>query len=1215
MLEDGADDARLAPLVLSRDAARLRKLTSFDLTALMGTDEAYRHVWYTEQLFCGNEAELVARARTDEAAGHLDALAFVGALELTRGHVDESIALFEKACGLSKKKLPPFQRRWVGSLRILALLARPSHARLEAVETLLRQVIGKHSRAGEVEDPMAIMRLADYWATLWSGRVPELRSPARFEDTPISALIWMLVTIWTADSSPSRVTLRKSAETLQGEARTLGYRWLEHEYGAAILGLAAEAGSLRSEEPGQGPKALVDLVGHRSAWMITLEKLQRVAESAAPRAEATEAPTAGASRIAWFVHVSANTLFAEPRLQTEKRGSYTKGRPIALERFQEPTDPTLPVTSADRAVAAHLRATTYGYGKPFLFFASDVALGLVGHPHVFDTDDPSIHFEVKRGRIELRCERGDDGSYTLRLDPNVTANTHGHDDDTAFVRQRGSELCVYEVTDEVRKVAALVGQETKLPAEAEASLQGLLPKLSVVIPTSANLMVAERSATVEADATPVLRIRPKPEAMRVELLVTPFGPGSPASPPGEGNEALSDFRDGQARHVLRSFVSELDRAQDVLSQLPSLGGDASGFVWSVRGLEACLSLIAEVSALDPTQVRVEWPDGQPLKLRRAEALQVTISGGDATRWFEAEGSLRFSDGVELRLAEILERLRRREGRFIALSADEYAELGESTLAQLQLLESFRAPAESAERVLVAPWMALAMPERVDGIGDASNGEAWRAWRKRVRAINKRRPRKAAAFLGTLRDYQEAGFAWLCRMAALGTGVCLADDMGLGKTIQALALLEHRATRKAESGDVTGPMLIVAPASVCPGWIAEAARFTPDLELRWHNGAERSLDGLTRKSVVVATYDILHRDRDVLTGVTWDTVVLDEAHNIKNAHTRRSKAAYALQAGFRLATTGTPIENHLGELWSLFHFLMPGLLGDQHAFVERFRSPIEIQHDTAARSQLQNLVRPFLLRRTKQQVLSELPPRTEIVRRIELSPDELELYEAIRLRGLDALSQPSKDKNQQRVRVLAELMRLRRACCHPRLVLEDSEVPSSKLAALLELIDEMRDAGHRALVFSQFVDHLTLVREALDDRGLSYQYLDGATPVTERAKLVEAFQSGKDELFLISLRAGGTGLNLTAADYVIHLDPWWNPAVEDQASDRAHRIGQERPVTVYRLVAQGTIEERLVAMHTEKRSLAADILDGTANARRLEPDELIALLREASAGAR
>jgi len=439
-------------------------------------------------------------------------------------------------------------------------------------------------------------------------------------------------------------------------------------------------------------------------------------------------------------------------------------------------------------------------------------------------------------------------------------------------------------------------------------------------------------------------------------------------------------------------------------------------------------------------------------------------------------------------------------------------------------------------------------------------------------------------------------------------------MGLGKTVQTLAFLQYRATRKLEADEMAGPMLIVAPASVCPGWLAEIARFTPDLTTRWLTGPERHLTGASRKTVFVCTYDVLHRDLDTLRAQHFDTVVLDEAHHIKNAHTRRARAAFTLDAGFRLATTGTPLENHLGELWSLFHFLVPGLLGEQQHFIQYYRVPIESGNDARRKQQLRLLIKPFILRRTKQQVLAELPPKTELIREVTLSSAESELCEAIRQRGLQTLTQTVKDQNQQRVRVLAEIMRLRRACCHPRLVLPDSELGSSKLAAFLELTEELRAAGHRALVFSQFVDHLTLVREALDDIGCSYQYLDGSTKLDDRDRAVRAFQRGEGELFLISLRAGGTGLNLTAADYVIHLDPWWNPAVEDQASDRAHRIGQERPVTIYRLITRGTIEQRLVAMNTEKRSLAADILSDFDVKPRLEPEELLSLLRDAALGA-
>ena len=343
-------------------------------------------------------------------------------------------------------------------------------------------------------------------------------------------------------------------------------------------------------------------------------------------------------------------------------------------------------------------------------------------------------------------------------------------------------------------------------------------------------------------------------------------------------------------------------------------------------------------------------------------------------------------------------------------------------------------------------------------------------------------------------------------------------------------------------------------------------------------------------------------------------MLDEAQAIKNMTTKRSQAAMQLNAGFRVATTGTPVENRLDELWNLFRFLNPGLLGSHQSFTTRFANPIERERDKAARTLLKKLIRPFILRRSKSQVLEELPPRTEIVQRVELSPEEAAFYEALRRQALESLGEAGEQSpGERQIRILAEITRLRRACCHPRLVLPDSPLSSAKLAAFREIVDELRANGHRALVFSQFVSHLDLLREELDKDGIGYRYLDGSTPAKERQAQVASFQAGQGELFLISLKAGGVGLNLTAADYVIHMDPWWNPAVEDQASDRAHRIGQKRPVTVYRLVAANTIEEKIVALHGQKRELADSLLEGTETALRVSADDLLELLREGGEG--
>jgi SNF2 family DNA or RNA helicase len=373
-----------------------------------------------------------------------------------------------------------------------------------------------------------------------------------------------------------------------------------------------------------------------------------------------------------------------------------------------------------------------------------------------------------------------------------------------------------------------------------------------------------------------------------------------------------------------------------------------------------------------------------------------------------------------------------------------------------------------------------------------------------------------------------------------------------------------------------------------------------------------IDEAKKGDIIVVTYDLMAREAEHFIQKKWATVILDEAQNIKNRSTRRSETAMQLQSDFKLIMTGTPLENHLGELWNLFQFANPGLLGSLDSFNERFAIPIEKYRDDNRRDQLRRLVQPFILRRRKDEVLKELPEKTEITLRVELSLEERAFYEALRRSAMEKLTSSGNDVGggEKHLRILAEIMRLRRAACHPNLVDANAGfVDSSKLRLFGDIVEELLDNGHKALVFSQFVTHLALLEAYLKKKKVKYQYLDGQTALPTRQKRIEAFQRGEGDLFLISLKAGGVGLNLTAADYVIHMDPWWNPAVEDQATDRAHRIGQEKPVTVYRLVAEDTIEEKILKLHEHKRDLADGLLSGADMSARLSADELLKLITE------
>ncbi len=459
-------------------------------------------------------------------------------------------------------------------------------------------------------------------------------------------------------------------------------------------------------------------------------------------------------------------------------------------------------------------------------------------------------------------------------------------------------------------------------------------------------------------------------------------------------------------------------------------------------------------------------------------------------------------------------------------------------------------------------------------------------------------------MATLREYQIEGYTWLSRLSFWGVGACLADDMGLGKTIQVLAVILERAPN--------GPSLVIAPASVCLNWIDEIHRFAPTLNVVQleDQHREKAVQSLRPLDVLVTSYGLLMHESDLFSSRIWETVVLDEAQVIKNMKAKRSQAAMTLKGKFRIITTGTPIENHLGELFTLFNFINPGLLGSARHFLNAFTLPIEKHQDSETRDRLKNIIQPFMLRRMKSQVLAELPPLTEIMLQVDLYPGEAGFYESLRKNALKQLETNRTGTGRDyQFRVFGEIAKLRQACCHSRLVQPASRIPSAKLDLFERLVSDLLENRHKVLVFSQFVGYLTLIRELLDHKRIRYRYLDGRTPMRDRKLEIDAFQAGDGDVFLISLKAGGLGLNLTSADYVIHMDPWWNPAVEAQASDRAHRIGQERPVTVYRLVARNTIEEKIVALHQHKRNLAGALLEGGDISGRISTEELLKMIQE------
>jgi hypothetical protein len=665
----------------------------------------------------------------------------------------------------------------------------------------------------------------------------------------------------------------------------------------------------------------------------------------------------------------------------------------------------------------------------------------------------------------------------------------------------------------------------------------------------------------------------------------------------EADDPAGGVLDANAR-VLVLRDREAERL--ALAELPRFGGmspkepDAAHHVEIARErLDASVAQLAAVGWAVEVAGRRYRPAG-------SMAWHVT-SGID---WFELSGSLDFG-GVSVEMPALLEAIARGD-RAVELSDGSMGILPDDWPGQLEPLVALAQKQDGRLRygrmqaALLDALLASQPSIRVD--------EAFERIREELTSGERPHPEaEPEGFQGTLRQYQKEGLGWLVFLEKMGLGGCLADDMGLGKTIQVLAMLLRRQQQVATEGLGHRPSLVVVPKSLIFNWIEEAARFAPQLKVLNHTGAARRENTalLPEADIILTTYGTLRRDAVDHRQLEFDYVVLDEAQTIKNAGSQAAKACRLLKARHRLAVTGTPVENHIGELWSIFEFLNPGQLGT----AARLRRFLAGGRGGSAADIVARAVRPYLLRRTKDQVLTDLPEKTEQTLMVELGTKQRKAYDELREHYRQELTGRISRMgiSRSRIAVLEALLRLRQAACHPGLIdpAEKSE-PGAKLEALLEQLDEVTDEGHKVLVFSQFTSFLAILRQHLDEKSVVYEYLDGRT--TDRQARVNRFQEDPDcRLFLISLKAGGQGLNLTAADYIYILDPWWNPAVEAQAVDRAHRIGQTRPVFAYRLIARDTVEEKIVSLQARKRELAESIVraeEGMAASLTAEDIELL-----------
>lgn len=1022
----------------------------------------------------------------------------------------------------------------------------------------------------------------------------------------VATLLSALCIYWV-DSDAAKFRLLKVLERLYQQAEQTGYNWLAMET-AELLSRLRLRGSYGKEAAdfrqvhGDIP-TVVDVIQHQEAWQLCLSALSNL--SKAPQ----DTPTLKTSqRLAWFISLHSGSCILQPREQKiTAQGQWGKGRPIALRRLRDEPESFGYFTPQDLRVCQQIESyysTSYGYygGQMEYDFNPKAIAALIGHPLVFWADSPTTRVEIVKGEPELIVKKSKQDWLTLEFSPPITG-----DQSILVVKETPTRLKVLEINTEHRRIAEIIGvkNQLKVPAAAKDQVLTAINAVSGIVTVHSDIGGGVESAQeVPAEAKPHVHLLPAGGGLKVAVMTRPFAQGGPYFRPGKGGETVIAEIEGQRFQTTRNLREEKNLANTIIAACPVFEEykEEEG-EWLIEDPEDCLELLLDLQNWGDKAV-LEWPQGVKLRIAHQAGLNnFKLKINRQQDWFAASGELTLDDAQVIDMQRLLELLAQTPSRFLPLGDGQFIAL---TQEFRQRLDELRAVSEShGKGTRFHPLAALALEDFIDEVGSVQADEHWKTHIQRIKEMQTLQPELPSTLQGELRDYQIEGFHWLARLSHWGVGACLADDMGLGKTLQALAVILTRAT--------AGPTLIVAPTSVGMNWIAEAQRFAPTLKpIQFSSGSRQQLlDQLQPFDMLVCTYGLLQQEdiAEMLSKVEWQTIVLDEAQAIKNFATKRSKAAMNLQGGFKLITTGTPIENHLGELWNLFRFINPGLLGSLEHFNERFANPIERYQDKPARNKLKKLIQPFLLRRTKNQVLQELPSRTEITLQVELSPEEVAFYEALRREAIAKLADSDAAAGAKHLQVLAEIMKLRRACCNSRLVMPEAQLPSAKLQLFGEVLSELLDNRHKALVFSQFVDHLQIIRDYLESQKIHYQYLDGSTPAKDRQKGVEAFQAGEGDVFLISLKAGGTGLNLTAADYVIHMDPWWNPAVEDQASDRAHRIGQQRPVTIYRLVAKDTIEEKIVNLHQHKRDLADSLLEGSDMSGKVSTDDLLRLIQE------
>lgn len=901
----------------------------------------------------------------------------------------------------------------------------------------------------------------------------------------------------------------------------------------------------------------------------------------------------------------ASAALLPVEMQERKNGGWTKGRELSLDSFLGTDEANW--SELDRKIASKIN-TSSSWQPTSLSVLEALELLADSDSFLLNKEPASISLEP----LELFVNEVPDG---FRLETTATRLLSAHPG-AGQVQIGSTNRAVLIVLPSERRVVALkspgdsaqITQHLKehsfVPARAAEDLRQILLTLSSSMPV--HLPPSMAPIEEQVPSRPALLMLLRPSGV-LDISVVMRDPFELMDFPGEGQVRKVIQEKRGTVHYIRQTTEELRLARDLVTTL-QLDQQQPTRDWSWRinqGDDISRILQTAGELVERGEVAVMWHKESASQLDvigRVSAQNVRVSVARQRDWFGLDGTCTLGDR-EVPLKELLAAVQGRTmNGLIEVSPGKWASIADDIRRTLTRLAdvSIETRGKLQLDASAAPVVSLLEKSEIQLKAD----KHWEKCLKRLQDATDLTLDPPADLNASLRDYQTEGFRWMSRLAHWGIGGILADDMGLGKTIQTLAVL---LTRKD-----TGPALIIAPTSLGFNWQRECERFTPSLRPVLFRESDRPdlQNQVGNGDLVICSYGLALREVELLKNIEWGTLVLDEAQNIKNTNSKTAAAVRSIPANWKIALTGTPMENHLGELWSIFHTVAPGVLGPWEQFRRRFASPIEKDRNPDRQAALSRVIAPFVLRRSKAEVLRDLPARTESNLLVDLTPAERSRYDKMRLAAVTELDQIGGEElsHDQRFKILQILTRLRQLACHVGLVDESWKDSSSKLDLLLEQLQQLKERGSRPLIFSQFTSHLDLIRKACEKAGITFQYLDGQTTPSQRQERVEAFQRGEGDAFLISLKAGGTGLNLTAADYVIHMDPWWNPAVEDQATDRAHRIGQTKPVMVYRIIARGTIEEKILLMHGEKRDLVDSVLTGADTAARLSTQDLADLIR-------